>query len=210
VLEIAPRLRQRAVVRRYTADAESLLAVLEDARGVLAGTSAARLLGWPLPDGAWPVELYVPETALVDVTDEYALELATDVALRAVPDPWPFQPHMRVVPELVAVLDLAEAVAPALTEVGRVRLKELGDGLEPSWERRPPRRRPLRSSVPAMPRPARTGSIPPVLRPCGMTEPSPMPVASSPCCSWPVACAEPSSPKRCTSRRAASNVLVRS
>jgi excisionase family DNA binding protein len=160
VLEIAPRLRQRAVVRRYTAGAESLLAVLEDARGVLAGTSAARQHGWQLPEGDWPVELYVPETALVDVIDAYALELASseavDVVLRAVPDPWPFPPHVRVVPELVAALDLAESLAPALVDVGRERLKQLDDGLEASWERRPRRRRPHRAPVPvhgAAPRP---------------------------------------------------------
>jgi hypothetical protein len=82
-----------------------------------------------------------------------ALELASDesvdVVLRAVPDPWPFPAHLRVVPELVAALDLAESVAPALADLGCERLTELGDGLEPSWDRRPPRRRPLRSPVPA-------------------------------------------------------------
>jgi segregation and condensation protein B len=127
---------------------------------VLAGSSAARQLGWQLPDGDWPAELHVPELALVDLIDTYALELAgtetVDVVLRAVPDPWPFPPHLRVVPELVAALDLSESVAPALAELGRERLKELGEGLEPTWERRPPRRRPLRSPVPAsgrVPRP---------------------------------------------------------
>jgi hypothetical protein len=49
LLDVARRLRQRGVARRYTAGAESLLGVLEDARGVLAGTSAARQLGWQLP-----------------------------------------------------------------------------------------------------------------------------------------------------------------
>ena len=159
LLDVAPRLRQRGVARRYTAGAESLLGVLEDARGALAGTSAARQLGWQLPDGDWPVELYVPETTLVDFIDRYALEMASeqtvDVVLRAVPDPWPFPPHLRVVPEIVAALDLAESLTPALAELGRARLKELGDGLEPSWERRPQRRRPLRSLVPSSPRLAR-------------------------------------------------------
>jgi hypothetical protein len=45
LLDIAPRLRQRGVARSYSASAESLLAVLEDARGVLAGASAAGQLG---------------------------------------------------------------------------------------------------------------------------------------------------------------------
>jgi segregation and condensation protein B len=42
-----------------------------------------------------------------------------------------------------------------LAELGRARLKELGEALEPSWERRPQRRKPLRSSVPSSPRVAR-------------------------------------------------------
>jgi segregation and condensation protein B len=160
LLELAPQLRQRGVAREYLAGAESVLAVLVDARGVLAGTSAARSLGWPLPDGNGPVELYVPETALVDIIDDYTLEMAgeetVDVVLRAVPDSWPFPPHLRVVPEIVAALDLAESNAPALAELGRVRLKEPGDGAEPGWERRPRRHRALRSLVPSnarMPRP---------------------------------------------------------
>jgi segregation and condensation protein B len=152
-------LRQRANARN-TAGADSLLAVLKDARGVLGGASAARSLGWHLPDGDWPVDLYIPETALVDLIETYALEMATehgvDVVLRAVQDPWPFPPHQRVVPEIVAALDLAESVTPCLGELGRGRVKEIGDGLEPSWELRPQRRRPLRSIVPSsarMPRP---------------------------------------------------------
>jgi len=102
----------------------------------------------------------VPEAALVDFIEGYALELAgeqtVDVVLRAVPDAWPFSPHLRVVPETVAALDLTESVTPSLAELGRARLKQLGEGLEPSWERRPQRRRPLRSILPSsgrMPRP---------------------------------------------------------
>jgi len=132
LLEIAPRLRPRAVARTYTASAESLLAVLEDARGVLAGTSAARHFGWPLPDGDWPVELYVLESDLVEIVGAHGLELVLgeppDVVLRAVPDAWPFPPHLRVAPELVAALDLAEAAESSLAELGRARLAELVEG----------------------------------------------------------------------------------
>jgi segregation and condensation protein B len=153
LFEIAPRLRNRGVARRYTASAESLLAVLEDARGVLAATSAARHFEWPLPDGDWPVELYVPESDLVDMVETHGLEFVidqpVDVVLRAVPDAWPFPPHLRVAPELVAALDLAEAVEPCLAALGRARLADLTDGLEPSWRRRPQRRRPLRPIVPS-------------------------------------------------------------
>jgi hypothetical protein len=54
---------------------------------------------------------------------------------------------MRVVPEIVAALDLAESLTPALAELGHMRLKEFGDALEPSWHRRPQRRRSVRSIV---------------------------------------------------------------
>jgi hypothetical protein len=154
LLALAPRLRPRGVARRYTASAESLLAVLEDPRGVLAGASAARQLGWLLPDGDWPVELYVPEAELVDLLETYALDMATaeaaNVAIRAVPDVWPFPPHLRVVPEVVAALDLAESGLPLLAEIGRTRLNTLGGELvEPSWQRRPQRQRSLRPIVPS-------------------------------------------------------------
>jgi SAM-dependent methyltransferase len=46
---------------------------------------------------------------------------------------------------MVAAFDQALSVAPARSELRRVRLNELGNGLEPSWDRRPQRRRPLRS-----------------------------------------------------------------
>jgi segregation and condensation protein B len=159
LLEIAPRLRPRGVARAYTAGAEALLAVLEDARGVLAGTSAARHFGWALPDGDWPVELYVPESDLVEIVGTHGLDLVidqpADVVLRAVPDTWPFPPHLRVVPEIVAALDLAESVERSIAEFGRTRLAELAENLEPSWQRRPQRRRPLRPVVPSSASPLR-------------------------------------------------------
>src|SRR5207244_6077 len=40
----------------------------------------------------------------------------------------------------------------ALAELGHARSRAVGDGLEPSWDRRPQRRRPLRSIVPSSPR----------------------------------------------------------
>ena len=99
---------------------------------------ATRRVGWPLPDGDWPVELYVPESDLIEILEAHRLEPATelpaDIVLYAVPDPWPFPPHLRLVPEIVAALDLAEAMAPSLAALGRVRLADLADGLELSWQ----------------------------------------------------------------------------
>jgi len=83
------------------------------------------------------------------------IDQPADVVLRAVPDAWPFPPQLRVAPEIVAALDLTEAVEPSLAELGRTRLAELVEGLEPSWQRRPQRRRPLRPIVPSSPYPLR-------------------------------------------------------
>jgi len=153
LLNVAPRLRARAVVRHFDAGAEALLALIEDPRGVLAGASAARRLGWLVPDGDWPVDLYIAEADLVELVGTHDLELTNegpgDLLLRAVPEPWPFPPHMRVVPDVVAAVDLAEAVPTALAARGRAQLEELAPAVEPSWQRRPQRRRLLRPSIPS-------------------------------------------------------------
>jgi len=151
LLEVLPRLRARAVARRFAAPAESLVDLLEDARLVLAGPSAARALRWPLPSGSWPVDAYVPESVLVDLIERYALEPDPhgDLVLRSVPEPWPFPPQLRVVPELVAAVDLADGQTVELTELGRTRLVELAASVEPSWERRPQRPRPVRPPIPS-------------------------------------------------------------
>jgi len=140
-------------MRRFGVGAEALVGLLGDARLVLAGPSAARALSWPLPDDVtWPVEAYVPEASLVDVLERYELEPdpASDLVLRSVPEPWPFPPHLRVVPDLVAAVDLADGLAVELAELGRSRVVELvGTGSEPSWQRRPQRGRPVRPLIPS-------------------------------------------------------------
>jgi excisionase family DNA binding protein len=45
--ELLPRLRARATLRRFAVAAKHLSEMLEDARLVLAGPTAARALGWP-------------------------------------------------------------------------------------------------------------------------------------------------------------------
>jgi excisionase family DNA binding protein len=149
--ELLPRLRGGAVSRRFAVGAEALVALLEDARMVLAGPSAARALGWPLPYGEWPVDAYVPERDLVEVVEHYALnpEPGGEVWLRSVPEPWPFPANLRVAPALVTAVDIVDGgLAHELMELGCARLREPVDGLEPSWHRRPDRRRPARPLVP--------------------------------------------------------------
>jgi hypothetical protein len=76
--------------RRFAAAGEALLAMLEDPRCVLAGASAARHLGWPVPSEIWPVDLYVPEPHLVELVETHDLDLAEDgqrdLVLRAIPE----------------------------------------------------------------------------------------------------------------------------
>jgi len=150
LLALVPRLRDRAVGRGFALAPEALVDVAADGRLVLSGVSAARALGWTLPDGAWPLEAYVAEADLVDLVQQYDLDRdpAGDLVLRAVPDAWPFPPHLRVVPAVVAAVDLLEAEAPALAELGRTWLAELTRDLDPSWTQRPPRRRSVRPIVP--------------------------------------------------------------
>jgi hypothetical protein len=120
---------------------------------------AARALGWDLPAGSWPVEAYIPEPALVDVVEHYELDPdpSGDLVLRSVPEPWPFAAQLRVVPELVAAVDLADGPALDLVELGRARLAEFSAELDPSWQRRSRRRRAVRPLIPTAPV-ARPGS----------------------------------------------------
>jgi segregation and condensation protein B len=78
-----------------------------------------------------------------------------EVWLRSVPEPWPFPANSRIAPSLVTAVDLVDGdLSHDLVELGRARLRELVDGLEPSWQRRPDRRRPVRPLVPTGPRPS--------------------------------------------------------
>ncbi len=96
------------------------------------------------------MEAYVAEGQLAEVLDRYQLERDErgDLQLRSLPEPWPFPPHARVVPALVAALDLAESIHAALAELGTTRLCELAVDVVADWQQRPPRRRPIRPVIP--------------------------------------------------------------
>jgi segregation and condensation protein B len=152
LLELLPRLRERATGRGFLIGADQLVELLADPRLVLGGSSAARLIGWDLPEGSRPVEAYVPEHRLADVVEHYGLERdeqSPDLLLRSAVEPWAFPPHARLVPALVAALDLAESTHLELAAIGRARLEELARDVETDWRQRPPRRRPVRPIVPS-------------------------------------------------------------
>jgi len=151
LVELLPRLRGRAIERGFVVRAKPLVDLLSDSRVVLGGTSAARLLGWEFPRGTWPVEAYVAETQLAPVVDRYALDRddqAPDLLLRAVPEPWPFPPYARLVPAVVAAVDLTEAADARLAAFGIDRIGQLSKDIVAAWRQRPPRRRPVRPMVP--------------------------------------------------------------
>jgi hypothetical protein len=88
---------------------------------------------------------------LVALMDQYELERAdraADLMLRSVQEPWPFPPHARVVPAIVACVDLAEAADAQLVELGTGKLAELTREVVADWLQRPPRRRPMRPVIP--------------------------------------------------------------
>ena len=93
------------------------------------------------------------------MVERYALEPdpAGELLLRSVPEPWPFPPQLRVVPELVAAVDLADGPALELVELGRARLVELTADLEPLWRRRSRRGASVRPLIPTR-APARRGA----------------------------------------------------
>jgi segregation and condensation protein B len=154
LLALVPRLGRRAVVRRFSASPDAAAALASDRNIVLAGASAAAAHGWPHADGdrstARPeFDGYLSELGLADVVERYELEPddAGQVVLRAVREPWPFPPQLRLAPAVVVALDLAESHVPALAAVGRARLAELAEGVEPSWRRRHAPKPPLRALV---------------------------------------------------------------
>jgi segregation and condensation protein B len=150
LLDLLPRLRERATCRGFLLHAEELVDIIADPRLVLGGASAARLLEWHLREGSWPVEVYLTEPELAQVVEHYGLERderRPDLLLRSAPEPWPFPPHLRVAPAVVAALDLSESAHPELARIGRSKLEELARDVEPDWRQRPPRRRPVRPMV---------------------------------------------------------------
>jgi hypothetical protein len=156
LLELLPRVQERATCRGFLIGAEQLVDILADPRLVLGGSSAARLLEWDVPEGSWPVEAYLAERQLAEVVEDYALDRddqRPDLLLRAVPEPWPFASQGRVAPALIAALDLSESAHSELAMIGQASLAELAREVEPDWRQRPPRRQPVRPLVPSGPAP---------------------------------------------------------
>jgi len=160
LLAIVPRLHRRAVVRRFSASAEAVEELARDPGLVLTGVPAARALGWQLPEvatGHAPgVDGYVSELRLAGLVDRLELEregAAGAVLLRAIQEPWPFPPQLRVAPPIVVALDLAEAGARGCQIIGRRRLKELATTVVASWRPRHVAKPPSQPLVPTAPQP---------------------------------------------------------
>jgi hypothetical protein len=123
----------------------------------------------------------------VALIEQYGLERddhSVDVVLRSVPEPWPFPPHTRVVPAVVAACDLAEAADARFIVFGTARLAELTADLVADWRRRPPGRRPVRPVIPTGHRFSYAGKDSWPTSWCGTIGPSRTPPSWSGCCSW--------------------------
>jgi segregation and condensation protein B len=154
LLALVPRLGRRAVVRRFSASDDHVAALISDRNIVLAGVSAAAAQGRALAGGdrspaRSDCDCYLSELSLADVVERYELEPdeSGQVLVRAVREPWPFPPQLRLAPAVVVAVDLAESHVPALAAAGRVRLAELENIVEPSWRRRHAPKPPLRALV---------------------------------------------------------------
>jgi len=161
LLALVPRMHRRAVIRRFSASAEASEELARDPGLVLTGLPAARALGWDLPEVA-PAQIpgvdgYVSELHLAGLVDRLGLEreggAASGVLLRAVQEPWPFPPQLRVAPPIVIALDLAEVESSGCQIVGRRRLEELAPAVVASWRPRHVAKPPSQPLVPTAPPP---------------------------------------------------------
>lgn len=154
LLGLAPRLEARGVARRFQTTPAAVAALGADAGVVLTGVPATRALDWDLgqlDEAAAPVvDGYLSELRLVDLIEQFELDADPRgaVVLRAVREPWPFPPHVRVAPPVVVALDLAEADDAAMRAAGQAQLGELVAAVIPTWRPRSPRKPTTRPALP--------------------------------------------------------------
>jgi hypothetical protein len=86
----------------------------------LTGVSAAAVHGFDI-HAPGIVEAYAPADTVLDLTRRYSLTRSVhpNVLLHAVIAPWPFEPDVRVVPPLVAALDLLDGDDERTRRAGR-------------------------------------------------------------------------------------------
>jgi chromosome segregation and condensation protein ScpB len=141
LVDLAPRLRRRAmlIVRHLP---RGLREALErDAALVRTGASSAAAYGWDelvqARDLSWRLDAYIPQDAFaslqeqlnqldVDGSDEND-ELAEPVLLRVVDEPWPFPPNYPIAPQPLAGLDLLDYPDQVARRTGREVLNDIGE-----------------------------------------------------------------------------------
>jgi segregation and condensation protein B len=139
LVDLAPRLRRRAmlVVRQLP---RSLHQALEqDAALVPTGLSAASAYGWDelshRPGSSWSLDAYLPLEAFstlqeqlnrLDIDEPIDEVIDRDaVLLRVVDEPWPFPPHYPIAPQPLAALDLLDYPDLVARRIGREVLSSL-------------------------------------------------------------------------------------
>ena len=116
--DLVPRLSRRADIAGWYVHPSLLKSLVDDTRTVAAGSSAVASL---VDDGL--VEIYVPATAVSQISSDYHAEETADrpnVVCRSVHGPWPFGPGQRSADGVVAAIDLLElGDDPRRIRVGR-------------------------------------------------------------------------------------------
>jgi excisionase family DNA binding protein len=124
LLALWPRLGARAAVQRLRAHPSDLERIAAEAGAVLAGASAAVEHHLDLV-GAGQLEVYFPEQRLARLVKRYALEPDDhpNLLLKAVAEPWPFDPQETVAPASVVGVDLVESDDPRSRRAGEELLR---------------------------------------------------------------------------------------
>jgi hypothetical protein len=122
--QLAADLARRADLRRFRAHSSDLPRIAADPAIVLGGVSAASAHNLDV-SAPGVVEAYVSNQHLPRLSKEYRLEPSSNpnVLLRAVKGRWPFPASARVVPAIIAAIDLLEADDPRSRRAGRQLLR---------------------------------------------------------------------------------------
>ena len=126
--KLGSRLGRRSESRFFDAHPGEIPYVIEDARLVASGISAAGAHGLDLVSGA-EADGYIRAGALQEFAEDHALRPAvrgSNLHMRVVPDKaWPQLEGARVAPLAAVALDLAEDADPRSAEAGRAVLNRL-------------------------------------------------------------------------------------
>ncbi len=126
IASLVPRFRRRAQIHRLRAHPSDLPRIEAEPHAVRGGVSAVREYGIDVV-APGEIEVYIPAKKLSVLTRKYYLQPNSkpNVILHVVDGPWLFPPSCRVVPPVVAALDLLEMDDEISQYAGRELLARL-------------------------------------------------------------------------------------